>query len=1576
MGLDSSNSFAAFNAAVAYNSDDDEYLVVWAGDDDSGSLVDGEFEIFGQRFDADGNEIGSDFRISDMGPDGDTSYDAFVPDVAYNGDDDDYLVVWYGDNDTGSLVEGEYEIFGQLLEGRGAAKGSNFRISHAGPDGDTSYAAYDPAVAYNSDDEEYLVVWAGDDDSGSLADNEFEIFAQRVDNDGDETGGDFRVSDMGPDGNASYGAFFPDVAYNGDDDDYLVVWYGDNDTGSLVEGEYEIFGQLLEGRGAAKGSNFRISHAGPDGDTSYAAYDPAVAYNSDDEEYLVVWAGDDDSGSLADNEFEIFAQRVDNDGDETGGDFRVSDMGPDGDADYAAFDPAVAYNSHDNVYLVVWHGDDDTGLLADDEFEIFAQILEGSGGATGNNFRISDMGPDGNTGYDAISSAVAYDHEDDQYMTVWHGDDDTGSLVNGEFEIFGSILTINHFPNAVDDALSVDEDAAATDLDVVANDTDADGDTLTVTAVSAPTKGTAAVTSGSTTEVTYTPDADANGSDSFTYTVSDGNGGTAIGTVNVAIAAVNDAPVAVDDTLTVNMGAAATDVDVVANDTDADGDTLTVTAVGAPTKGTAAVTSGSTKVAYTPDADANGSDSFTYTVSDGNGGTATGTVNVTINIVPVAVDDALTVDEDAAATDLDVVANDTDADGDTLTVTAVGAPAKGTAAVTSGSTTEVTYTPDADANGSDSFTYTVSDGNGGTATGTVNVTITAVNDAPVAVDDTLTVDEDAAATDLDVVANDTDIDGDTLGLASVGISTKGTVAVTSGSTTDVTYTPDADANGSDSFTYTVSDGNGGTATGTVNVTITAVNDAPVAVDDALTVDEDAAATDLDVVANDTDADGDTLTVTAVGAPAKGTAAVTSGSTTEVTYTPDADANGSDSFTYTVSDGNDGTATGTVNVTITAVNDAPVAVDDTLTVDEDAAATDLDVVANDTDIDGDTLTVTAVGAPAKGTAAVTSGSTTEVTYTPDADANGTDSFTYTISDNNGGTATGTVNVTINDPPAAVGSISDRSMTTGLTDHEVVDDLTQYFTDVNAGDTLSYSVSVPADTIVVTDVSIDSDNDLNATSSEVIGATTVTVTATDMYNATDTQTFTLTVTPSGPGIRISDMGPDGNTNYDVGGPYIVYNSTTGEYLVVWYGDDDTGTLVDGENEVWGQLLDPDGTEVGTDFRISDMGPDGNSGYDAGQVTAVYNDTDNEYLVVWDGYDTNESTGQNAWDRYGPWEIWGQRLDADGNEIGTNDFRISDMGPDGNGYYDAWNIDVAYNSDDNEYLVVWQGDDNTGSLVNEEWEIYGQLLDADGDEIGTNDFRISDMGPDGNSSYDAKGPIVAYNSDDNEYLVVWYGDDNTGSLVDEEWEIFGQLLNADGNEIGTNDFRISDMGPDGNSSYDGYGPYAIYNSDDNEYLVVWYGDDNTGSLVDEERENFGQRLDADGNEIGTNDFRISDMGPDGNADYDAGGAVGIYNSTDGHYLLVWDGYDDTGSLASNEWEIFGQFMDADGNEIGTNDFRISDMGPDGDTDYGGWRPFVVYNSDDGEYFVVWYGDDDTGSLVNGELEVFGRRVQRGRE
>jgi hypothetical protein len=353
----------------------------------------------------------------------------------YNPDANRFLVVWHGDHDAFSLVDDEFEIWGQLIDADTMALiGGNFRISDMGPDGDADYAAADANVAYDPIAKRYLVVWAGDD-----VDDEEEIYGQLIDGFSAAEAGanDFRISDMGSDGDIGSDAGFPAVAFSILTSHYLVVWHGTDGTDEL-----EIYGQLLNGAGLESGPNdFRISHMGPDGDPDYLAGLPGVSYNPVTAEFLVAWVGDDDTGALVDGELEVFGQRLSGATEVGPDDFRISDMGPDGNTTYGVLGlgrVAVAHDTMNGDAVVVWAGDDDRGALVDEEREVFAQRLDSSGAAVGgNDFRLSDMGPDGDPDYGAALPAVAYRGAGREFLAVWAGVDDRPPLVEGELEIFG-----------------------------------------------------------------------------------------------------------------------------------------------------------------------------------------------------------------------------------------------------------------------------------------------------------------------------------------------------------------------------------------------------------------------------------------------------------------------------------------------------------------------------------------------------------------------------------------------------------------------------------------------------------------------------------------------------------------------------------------------------------------------------------------------------------------------------------------------------------------------------------------------------------------------------------------------------------------------------------------------------------------------------------------------------------------------------------------------------------------------------------------------------------------------------------
>jgi len=447
-------------------------------------------------------------------------------------------------------------------------------------------------------------------------------------------------------------------------------------------------------------------------------------------------------------------------------------------------------------------------------------------------------------------------------------------------------------PIARDDAAATDEDAPV-QIAVLANDESRASAPLAVVAVGEASRGSVTIDDGGTS-VTYTPATDAVGTDRFGYTVRDA-GGEATAIVTVTIRPVPDAPVAADDAYATGRGATLT-VDapgVLANDTDADGDALTASVVTGPANGTLTLAA-SGGFAYSPNAGFEGDDAFTYAASDGDL-SDTATVTITVgggNVAPVAVDDEATTDEDAPVT-IAVLANDSDANSDPLVVVAVGDAARGTV-TTDGQA--VTYTPAADVNGTDAFTYTVSDGDL-TATATVAVTIRPVNDAPLALDDEASTASGTAVT-VAVLANDTDPDGDALVVAAVGTPSAGTVT-TDGQ--EVVYTPPTGFSGTATFTYTASDG-ALTDLATVTITVAGANRAPVARADTVRVRPGDAVT-IAVLANDTDPDGDALSVAAVQSPttAGGTASVAEDGAA-VRYVPPADFSGEDAFTYTVTDG--------------------------------------------------------------------------------------------------------------------------------------------------------------------------------------------------------------------------------------------------------------------------------------------------------------------------------------------------------------------------------------------------------------------------------------------------------------------------------------------------------------------------------------------------------------------------------------------------------------------------------------------------------------------------------------------------
>ncbi|WP_406665700.1 Ig-like domain-containing protein [Gallaecimonas sp. GXIMD1310] len=550
-------------------------------------------------------------------------------------------------------------------------------------------------------------------------------------------------------------------------------------------------------------------------------------------------------------------------------------------------------------------------------------------------------------------------------------------------------------PVANNDSFTLTEDTPK-QLAVLSNDTVQRGslNAASLVVTTAPLHGSLALDTG-TGVLTYQPDADYNGIDSFTYQVQDSYGFTSNNaTVQLSISAVNDAPRTQPDSTTTQVGQPVS-IDVLANDSDIDSgdsvDASSLVVASAPSQGVAVASAG--KLLYTPPANFSGVVSLTYQVADNHGALSpetTVTIVVQPSGAPVAVNDTATVAEDTAKS-INVLANDTGSvDANTLTV--VTPPKHGQVQVLAG---QLQYQSAANYNGADSFSYRVADGNGASSNvATVSLTVTAVNDAPVANPDTVVV-SGTAPVDINVKGNDSDVDSpiSTATIILVQAPSAGTASISGGF---IRYTPPSSGAVNDSFQYSLRDSSGAvSAAAVVTISTSAVNQAPLAANDSAIVNQNSSVL-IDVLANDSDADGSldasSLNLTT---PGHGTAVVEAG---KVRYTPDAQYHGTDSFTYRVSDTQGAqSAFATVSVQVQVVNQAPIAVADSATVPNDAPTT-LSVLSNDNDPDGTLAGVIVRTAPTHGTAVAQSDGT--VIYTPTSGYTGSDSFNYVAVDDLG------------------------------------------------------------------------------------------------------------------------------------------------------------------------------------------------------------------------------------------------------------------------------------------------------------------------------------------------------------------------------------------------------------------------------------------------------------------------------------------------------------------------------------------------------------------------------------------------
>ncbi|MCS0012652.1 tandem-95 repeat protein [Vibrio parahaemolyticus] len=662
-------------------------------------------------------------------------------------------------------------------------------------------------------------------------------------------------------------------------------------------------------------------------------------------------------------------------------------------------------------------------------------------------------------------------------------------------------FTVAPVADIVADKATVVEDTS-TVIKVLGNDTfEGDGKVVSLDTNNGPANGTVSVNPDGS--VTYTPNDNYQGTDSFTYIVTSG-GVSESTTVSVDVTPVNDAPVAKDDTAITDEDTAVT-IDVLPNDNDIDGDKLSIQSASVPeAQGKVEIVDG--KLVFTPAENFNGDAEITYTVTDGE---LTDAAKVTVTVNPVndaptiKVDAVESITEDAVSTDTVVATltvRDTDTPEDQLTVSLennsngyfvlVGNEVKLTQAGVDAVNNDELNLKNL------TISASVSDGVNPTANDSDSLIVNRVNDAPTVenaiADQVLSEDFDAYTIDLNEVFKDSDsaLNFSVSGNNSIQISIVNGVA---------TITPTADWNGKETITFTATDPSGESISQTVNFTVAPVADI---VADKATVVEDTP-TIIKVLGNDTfEGDGKVVSLDTNNGPANGTVSVNPDGS--VTYTPNDNYYGADSFTYIVTSGGVSEST-TVSVDVTPVNDAPVAKDDTAITDEDTPVT-IDVLPNDTDVDGDKLSIESASVPKEqGTVEVVNG---KLVFTPAENFNGDAEITYTVTDG-ALTDQATVNVTVNavnDTPVVESSIADQTLAEDFTQYTI--DLNTAFSDVdNVDGELSFSVSGNSNI----QVAIVNGIATFTPTADWNGSEALTFTATDPSGESVSQTVNFTVAP---------------------------------------------------------------------------------------------------------------------------------------------------------------------------------------------------------------------------------------------------------------------------------------------------------------------------------------------------------------------------------------------------------------------------------------------------------------------------------
>jgi len=948
--------------------DGTNYLVVW---DDAGASA--ARDIYGTRVSRAGAVLDALFIGISTDPN-----DQASPVIAFDGTN--YLVAWsdWRNNATADVYGARVNRSGTVLESAGIQLAG-------GPETQT-----DAALAF--DGTNYLLVWS--DYQVFPSSN---LFARRV-----RTAGTPLDTSPITVSSAAGHQQRPSIVYNGTE--FLVAWQdARNETGlDLYAGRVSRAGATLDGDGFVLSTNpadetrVVLSSAGAAGTLAvYQASDPSLGSNV--QRLKARWLGNSSNtppealpqSGTTDEDVPLALELEGIDAE--GGPFiytvvtAPSHGALTGTAPKFRYVPALNYNGQDSFTFSVSDGQATSAPATvsitinpvNDAPAATAQSLTTSE-ETARTLTLTASDPENDTPTFAVISGpshgtltgtppnLTYTPAPDYFgpdSFTFNASDGQDISAPGTISI--SVSPVNDAPVATARLLTTPED---TPLSITLSGADVDGDTLSFTVTSQPAHG---ALTGTPPNLTYTPASNYAGPDSFTFTASDAVTASAPATISLSVAQVNDAPVVTARSLTTPED---TPLPITLSGSDADGDTLSFAISTPPAHGT--LTGTPPDLTYTPAPNYFGPDSFAFTASDGRDTSAPGAISISIspvNDAPVATARLLTTPED---TPLSITLTGTDAEGDALSFALTSQPTRGTL---TGTPPNLTYTPSSAYHGADSFTFTVSDGVATSTPGTLSLFVASVNNSPVASSRSLTIEEDTPVA-ITLVASDPD--GDTLTFTLTAAPTHGTLT---GAPPDLTYTPARHYFGPDSFTFTATDGLATSAPATVSLSITPVNDAPEAAAQTLSTRED---TDKAITLTAVDPEGDPVSFTVVSSPSHGTL---TGTPPALTYTPAQHYQGPDRFTFTASDGVATSAATSISLTVTELNDAPIAQAQTLTV---PAGSPTPIYLSGTDVDGDDLSFAIVSFPEQGKL---TGTPPDLVYTPPTGFTGATRFTYSASD---------------------------------------------------------------------------------------------------------------------------------------------------------------------------------------------------------------------------------------------------------------------------------------------------------------------------------------------------------------------------------------------------------------------------------------------------------------------------------------------------------------------------------------------------------------------------------------------------